>query len=165
VADRAAHSRRHRGARADRPQGDFHLAVVVIGVREDGQKVLLAIKSTRRSPTLRRTWTGLHCGSINARERPWALKPPPIDYARCCIDRLNPPANGALLNRARAQADGALDLLDHYRERQTKAAKDGDIGPYRSTSPRMSIAAIKVARWLNIRNSEPPGVHASSADR
>jgi IS30 family transposase len=23
--------------------------------------------------------------------RPWASKPLPIDYARCCIDRLNPP--------------------------------------------------------------------------
>src|SRR4029077_12365343 len=29
------------------------------------------------------------CGSINARERPWASKRQPIDYKRCCTDRLN----------------------------------------------------------------------------
>jgi hypothetical protein len=32
----------------------------------------------------------LPCGSINAHERPWALKHPPINYEPCCIDRLNP---------------------------------------------------------------------------
>jgi hypothetical protein len=31
----------------------------------------------------------LLCGSINARERPWASKRQPIDYKRCCTDRLN----------------------------------------------------------------------------
>lgn len=44
-ADRAAHSRRHRGARAARPQGHSVSLLVVIGVRAEGQKVLLAIKS------------------------------------------------------------------------------------------------------------------------
>jgi hypothetical protein len=34
---------------------------------------------------------GSHCGLIKARERLWALKLLPIDYERCCIDRLNPP--------------------------------------------------------------------------
>ena len=29
------------------------------------------------------------CGSINDREKPWALKALPIDYKPCCIDRLN----------------------------------------------------------------------------
>ena len=43
---------------------------------------------SRVSP--RRTSTALPCGSINARERPWPLKPPPIDCERCCTDRLNP---------------------------------------------------------------------------
>jgi hypothetical protein len=31
----------------------------------------------------------LLCGSINGRERPWASKRQPIDYKRCCTDRLN----------------------------------------------------------------------------
>jgi hypothetical protein len=31
----------------------------------------------------------LLCGSINVRERPWASKRQPIDYKRCCTDRLN----------------------------------------------------------------------------
>src|SRR6516162_11216733 len=31
----------------------------------------------------------LLCGSINVRERPWASKRQPIDYQRCCTDRLN----------------------------------------------------------------------------
>jgi IS30 family transposase len=31
-------------------------------------------------------------GSINALGRPWDSKPLPIDYARCCSDRLNPPS-------------------------------------------------------------------------
>ena len=30
------------------------------------------------------------CGSINARGRPWASKPLPIDYEQCCSDQLNP---------------------------------------------------------------------------
>src|SRR6202008_428353 len=29
------------------------------------------------------------CGSIKVRERPWASKRQPIDYKRCCTDRLN----------------------------------------------------------------------------
>src|SRR6516162_892363 len=31
----------------------------------------------------------LLCGSINVRETPWASKRQPIDYKRCCTDRLN----------------------------------------------------------------------------
>src|SRR6185503_8192494 len=31
----------------------------------------------------------LPCDSINVRERPWASKPQPINYKRCCTDRLN----------------------------------------------------------------------------
>jgi hypothetical protein len=31
----------------------------------------------------------LLCGSINVRERPWASKRQPINYKRCCTDRLN----------------------------------------------------------------------------
>src|SRR3979490_3425935 len=33
--------------------------------------------------------TRLPCDSINVRERPWASKPQPINYERCCTDRLN----------------------------------------------------------------------------
>src|SRR5215471_13062668 len=40
--------------------------------------------------SLRRTSTGSRCGSINARGRPWASKPLPIDYEQCCSDQLNP---------------------------------------------------------------------------
>jgi hypothetical protein len=29
-------------------------------------------------------------GSISVRERPWASKRQPIDFKRCCTDRLNP---------------------------------------------------------------------------
>ena len=37
----------------------------------------------------------LPCDSINVRERPWASKRQPIDYKRCCTDRLNPhPGSG-----------------------------------------------------------------------
>src|SRR5262245_11165505 len=31
----------------------------------------------------------LPCDSINVRERPWASKHQPINYKRCCTDRLN----------------------------------------------------------------------------
>src|SRR6516225_1247073 len=34
---------------------------------------------------------GSRGGSINARARPWGSKPLPIDYKRCCSDRLSPP--------------------------------------------------------------------------
>src|SRR5215475_12542279 len=40
----------------------------------------------------------LLCGSINVRERLWASKRQPIDYRRCCTDRLNaPPESGRWL--------------------------------------------------------------------
>src|SRR6185503_11853969 len=45
---------------------------------------------SRASPKL--TSTRSPCGSINARERPWASKRQPINYERCCTDRLNRPA-------------------------------------------------------------------------
>ena len=35
------------------------------------------------------TSTASPCGSINVRERPWASKRQPINYERCCTDRLN----------------------------------------------------------------------------
>src|SRR6516162_9141928 len=38
----------------------------------------------------------LLCGSINVRERPWASKRQPIDYKRCCTDRLNAQAKSGL---------------------------------------------------------------------
>ena len=47
-------------------------------------------KGTDLSVFLRRTSIRSPCGSINARARPWALKPLPIDYKPCCIDRLKP---------------------------------------------------------------------------
>src|SRR6516225_11719709 len=34
---------------------------------------------------------GSRGGSINDRARPWGSKPLPIDYKRCCTDRLSPP--------------------------------------------------------------------------
>ena len=37
------------------------------------------------------------CGSINARGRPWASKPLPIDYERRCIDQLNSPHKADIL--------------------------------------------------------------------
>ena len=44
---------------------------------------------SRASP--RPTSTRSPCGSINARERPWASKPQPIDCDWCCTDQLNSP--------------------------------------------------------------------------
>ena len=35
-------------------------------------------------------------GSINDRGRPWVSTPLPIDYGRCCSDRLNPPLKKTL---------------------------------------------------------------------
>jgi hypothetical protein len=35
----------------------------------------------------------LLCGSISDRERPWASKRQPIDFKRCCADRLNAQVN------------------------------------------------------------------------
>ena len=43
--------------------------------------------TSRASP--RPISTRLPCNSINVRERPWASKPQPINYKRCCTDRLN----------------------------------------------------------------------------
>src|SRR5580693_1388200 len=51
------------------------------------------VSTSREEPTsrasLRVIGTRLPCGSINVRERPWASKRRPIDYKRCCTDRLN----------------------------------------------------------------------------
>src|SRR5215471_6198274 len=53
------------------------------------------VSTFREEPTshasLRGISTRLLCGSINVRERPWASKRQPIDYRRCCTDRLNAP--------------------------------------------------------------------------
>ena len=43
-ADRAAHSRRHRGSRRLDRKATYISLLVVIGAREDGQKILLAVK-------------------------------------------------------------------------------------------------------------------------
>src|SRR5262249_7240167 len=43
--------------------------------------------TSRASP--KRISMRLPCDSINVRERPWASKPQPINYKRCCTDRLN----------------------------------------------------------------------------
>src|SRR3979409_562658 len=43
--------------------------------------------TSRASP--RPISTRLPCDSINVREKPWASKPQPINYKRCCTDRLN----------------------------------------------------------------------------
>jgi hypothetical protein len=40
--------------------------------------------------------------SSGARERPWALKPPPIDYERRCFDQLNPPPTADIRRRSGA---------------------------------------------------------------
>ena len=49
--------------------------------------------SSRSSDRGFRPWVARDrcCGLINARGRPWVLRPLPIDYERCCSDRLNPP--------------------------------------------------------------------------
>jgi hypothetical protein len=43
----------------------------------------------------------LPSGSINARGRPWDSKLPPIDYERCCSDRLKPPPKADIRIRSR----------------------------------------------------------------
>jgi Transposase, Mutator family len=53
-ADRAADPGRHRGVGPARPQGPSISLLVVIGVREDGQKVLLALKNMGGEST--ETW-------------------------------------------------------------------------------------------------------------
>src|SRR5215468_11837043 len=49
--------------------------------------------TSREEPTSRaspkRISMRLPCDSINVRERPWASKLRPINYKRCCTDRLN----------------------------------------------------------------------------
>src|SRR4029450_13676547 len=51
------------------------------------------VSTSREEPTSRvsprATSTASPCGSINVRERPWASKRQPINYERCCADRLN----------------------------------------------------------------------------
>src|SRR5215472_8618501 len=60
----------------------------------------------------------LPCVSINVRERPWASKRQPIDYKRCCTDRLNPhprPSHYALslLTAAAGAAFAMRQILLH----------------------------------------------------
>jgi hypothetical protein len=69
--------------------------------------------TSRASP--RPISTRLPCDSINVRERPWASKPQPINYERCCTDRLNshlesghPPALGQRRLGAQMQTSGTL---------------------------------------------------------
>src|SRR5215475_7860256 len=68
----------------------------------------------------------LPCDSTNVRERPWASKPQPINYKRCCTDRLNShpesgSANSALMStRPRRAVEVAARLkfsFDALRDR------------------------------------------------
>jgi putative transposase len=52
ASDRAPDPRRHCRSRAARPQGELDLAPRCPGVRADGQKALLAIKSMGRDPAV-----------------------------------------------------------------------------------------------------------------
>src|SRR4030095_10745353 len=51
------------------------------------------VSTSREEPTSRvsprATSTASPCGSINVRESPWAWNVQPINYERCCADRLN----------------------------------------------------------------------------
>src|SRR5215471_14678674 len=70
--------------------------------------------------SLRRTSTGSRCGSINARGRPWASKPLPIDYEQCCSDQLNPqhkadvPVVSLSYKSDRSEADIAESLASSH---------------------------------------------------
>src|SRR6266481_390013 len=56
----------------------------------------------------------LLCGSINVRERPWASKRQPIDYKRCCTDRLNAHLKSGYSRTRRCQNRKFAGLiLDH----------------------------------------------------
>src|SRR5262249_45749467 len=79
------------------------------------------------------------CGSINARGRPWASKPLPIDYEQCCSDQLNPhlktvvertSVHGskvpkAAVSRCSNTSVQKPDLLDHLVGAQQKRLRDG----------------------------------------
>jgi hypothetical protein len=70
----------------------------------------------------------LLCASINVRERPWASKRQPIDYKRCCTDRLN--AQGlsghpSLLVDGRATRSGVAAMRLFSISREAKARSPG----------------------------------------
>src|SRR5687768_4222391 len=68
-------------------------------------------QTSRASP--RPISTRLSCDSINVRERPWASKPQPINYKRCCADQLNS-----------HPIVGHAQLLDHLIGVQLRVAHD-----------------------------------------
>src|SRR5262249_10193193 len=53
------------------------------------------------------------CGSINARGRPWASKPLPIDYEQCCSDQLNPQGKADKLKGSRRVCFGHPAVLSN----------------------------------------------------
>src|SRR5215831_9545131 len=67
--------------------------------------------TSREEPTSRaspkRISMRLPCDSINVRERPWASKLQPINYKRCCTDRLNShPGSGPVPTEGRGRSRG-----------------------------------------------------------
>src|SRR5215467_612062 len=66
--------------------------------------------TSREEPTSRaspkRISMRLPCDSINVRERPWASKLRPINYKRCCTDRLNSQGESGRSDREIKRADG-----------------------------------------------------------
>ena len=78
---------------------------------------------SRASP--RPTSTQLRCGSINARERPWASKPLPIDCDWCCTDRLNAPPESDPIADMPGGPFGRKRLM-----RRRKRAKNGRRGTH-----------------------------------
>src|SRR6267154_494732 len=76
--------------------------------------------------------TRLPCDSINVRERPWASKPQPINYKRCCTDRLNSHLLKAdillrLVERARPtnEPECACSLRDGFNHRAIASLTPG----------------------------------------
>ena len=78
-------------------------------------------------------WTRLLCGSINVRERPWASKRQPIDYKRCCTDRLNAhPESRHSIGAANTSPSSLANAIQHTLKASRTAPPEasGDPGDY-----------------------------------
>ena len=86
----------------------------------------------------------LPCDSTNVRERPWAPKPQPINYKRCCTDRLNSHRKSDIdVGRGHARYGPQADLTAYSITSSARASIAAGIARFRA----LAVLELMMSLW------------------
>src|SRR5215471_18728545 len=129
--------------------------------------------TSREEPTSRaspkRISMRLPCDSINVRERPWASKLRPINYKRCCTDRLNSHPESGPANRAGMSArPSAARTKGRLRARSgPEVGASLDLGatvrPPHVARKRGSSMSMSIKGYARLRGVDPKAIRRAIA--